>query len=479
MKINEKLLDEKLAALEKARTWSPRVVSKLESLIRADDDFALFRVNPIAFAAEKNVVETECIDLFLHAAKIGLFELNWNLLCPFCGGIVTSFASLKTVHSHFFCSMCREGTDASLDDFIQVSFSVSPRIRAIAAHDPESLSVQDYHFKYRFSREGRLPGGPRFIEAILRMLKHLSYLAPGEKKKIRVELAPGLIMGHDLLNDAGFLYDVADKAAQGVQAVSVRFSGAKVEPGQGSVLSGAAEFEVENVSPKKNPLLLIAFPPGHVNSPLEFDPYLSGKRLLSTQTFRDLFRAEVIEGEEGIGVRDLTFLFTDLKGSTDLYERIGDLKAFALVRQHFDTLGKVVSGNRGAIVKTIGDAVMATFLNPEDAIRAATGMIKEVQDFNSGPEGKRIILKIGVHKGASIAVTLNERLDYFGQSVNIAARVQGLADAEEIYVTEDVYAFPGVRDLLGRYRVTPRKARLKGVQDEMQVYKVEHSFHPE
>ncbi|MBI2606948.1 MAG: adenylate/guanylate cyclase domain-containing protein [Deltaproteobacteria bacterium] len=474
MKVNEKLLDEKLAALEKARTWSPRVVSKLESLIRAEDDFALFRVNPIALASEKNIAETESIDLFLHATKLGLFEMNWNLLCPFCSDIVTSFASLKTVHSHFFCTMCREGTDATLDDFIQVSFTVSPQIRTIAAHDPESLSVQDYYLKYRFSREGRIPGGPRFIEAIPRMLKHMSYFAPGEKKNIRIELERGQIMGHDLLNNAGFMYDVSETRAKGIQAVSVRFSETKAEPDQGSALSGTTDFEIENTAAKKASLLLLAFPPGHVNSPLEFEPYLSGKKLLSTQSFRDLFRTEVIEGEEGIGVRDLTFLFTDLKGSTELYDRIGDLKAFALVRQHFDTLGKVVSGNRGAIVKTIGDAVMATFLSPEDAIKAATGMIDEIQEFNDGPDGKRIILKIGVHKGASIAVTLNERLDYFGQSVNIAARVQGLADAEEIYVTEDVYGFPGVRELLSSYHITPKKARLKGVQDEMQVYRIEH-----
>lgn len=103
----------------------------------------------------------------------------------------------------------------------------------------------------------------------------------------------------------------------------------------------------------------------------ELEPFLSGKLLLTTQTFQDLFRSEVVSRSEGIGVKDITFLFTDLKGSTNLYDRIGDLKAYYMVRQHFDTLSNVITNNSGAIVKTIGDAVMATFMNPVDAVNTA------------------------------------------------------------------------------------------------------------
>jgi len=102
---------------------------------------------------------------------------------------------------------------------------------------------------------------------------------------------------------------------------------------------------------------------------------LDGKRILTSQTFRDLFRHEVIKGNEGINVEDLTIIFTDLKGSTELYDRVGDLKAFNLVNQHFESLAKVIVKNSGAIVKTIGDAIMATFANPLDALKAATEIV--------------------------------------------------------------------------------------------------------
>ena len=82
------------------------------------------------------------------------------------------------------------------------------------------------------------------------------------------------------------------------------------------------------------------------------------------------------------------------------------------------------------------------------------------------------MLKVGVHRGASIAVTLNDRLDFFGQTVNIAARVQGLADADEIYVTEDVFRAPGVEPLMKEFHVSRREARLKGIERAVGVYRI-------
>ena len=124
-----------------------------------------------------------------------------------------------------------------------------------------------------------------------------------------------------------------------------------------------------------------------------------------------------------------------------MYDRIGDLQAFALVRQHFESLTKVIGQNNGAIVKTIGDAVMATFLTPLDGVNAALAILREIDDFNSLRGSPDLVLKIGLHHGAAIAVTLNDRLDYFGQTVNIAARVQGLADEDEIYITKEAWLF--------------------------------------
>jgi len=202
--------------------------------------------------------------------------------------------------------------------------------------------------------------------------------------------------------------------------------------------------------------------------PEVFEPFLTGAALLTNQTFRRLFRGETISSSEGIGVRDVTFLFTDLKGSTALYQRIGDMKAFALVQRHFDRLAAVVQAHAGAIVKTIGDAVMAVFQQPANAVRAAIAVLQQIERFNEEHGGRNIVLKVGLHRGPSIAVTLNETLDYFGHTVNVAARVQGLADADEVFVSDEVYRSDGVAALLPA--VESRDAHLRGIEGNIRVH---------
>ena len=178
------------------------------------------------------------------------------------------------------------------------------------------------------------------------------------------------------------------------------------------------------------------------------------------------------EHRRGLAVQRPTLLFTDLKGSTALYDRIGDLKAFDLVRMHFGHLRGCISRNAGAPVKTIGDAVMADFVDPLDALRAALEMRDEIARFNAGSGEDLIGLKVGVHSGACLAVTLNDRLDYFGQTVNVAARVQGLADAGEVVITDDVLSVPGAEDLVTGLEIVPDNAELRGVVEAVRVHRL-------
>ena len=126
-------------------------------------------------------------------------------------------------------------------------------------------------------------------------------------------------------------------------------------------------------------------------------------------------------------------MFTDLKGSTALYDRVGDIVAYDLVREHFRVLQEIVASEAGAVVKTIGDAVMATFSTPDRALAAALRMRDSVHSLKND-----LLIKIGIHEGPCLAVTLNDRLDYFGQTVNVAARVQSLADSRAIFATKSV-----------------------------------------
>jgi class 3 adenylate cyclase len=203
-------------------------------------------------------------------------------------------------------------------------------------------------------------------------------------------------------------------------------------------------------------------------------PFLTAKSMLSNQTFRDLYKADNLTIDQRLKITSLTFLFTDLKGSTALYERVGDLAAFDLVRAHFRALLDIIGAENGAVVKTIGDAVMATFVTPEQALAAGLKMRAAMAALNAERGRDDLLVKIGIHEGPCLAVMLNERQDYFGQTVNIASRVQGLASSQAIQVTGPVIESPGVAALLrdGTITAIPKQAALRGIADKVLVYEI-------
>ena len=166
------------------------------------------------------------------------------------------------------------------------------------------------------------------------------------------------------------------------------------------------------------------------------------------QSFRDLFSDQVLRPGDEVGIDQVSLLFTDLKGSTALYERIGDAAAYNLVRHHFAFLAEIVRLEDGAIVKTIGDAVMAVFRDPGAAMRAALAIQARIADFNAERGDGGIVIKVGLHAGPCIAVTLNDRLDYFGTTVNLAARLQQQSGGGDIVLSETLAADPEVEALI-------------------------------
>jgi len=473
--INEKLLEERLGGLETAHAWSPRVISRLEALIRSGADEDLFRINPIKFAADKGMVESEAIDLFLHAAAQGLFEMNWMLLCSLCGCITESFGSLNRVHDHHHCNLCQTDLDAKLDDYIAVTFTIAAQIRPIKFHRPDDLSPEDFCFAYSFAPEGKAPDGRIYHAFIRDATLAVKYLEPGAVTRFELDVKPGTLIGWTLQSDAAFAFPVDARAAPREQTLRLQLRDGACDPAGATIAPGKLVLEVESAMDRRVVLGVTLVPPGidlHHRPPLAYDPFLSGSRLLTSQTFRKLFRSQVIEATEGIGVRDLTLLFTDLKGSTELYERIGDLNAYSQVQRHFERLLDVTVRHRGAVVKSIGDAIMAVFVAPADAVGAAFEMRAEIERLNQARPARDFILKIGIHRGPSIAVTLNDRLDYFGQTVNIASRVEHLAEGDEICLTEEVYGSPEVAGLLASYATQRDQARLKGVQQEVAVFRI-------
>src|SRR5829696_5347164 len=459
------------AALRQAA--DQQVVDRIEHLVEHGSDRSLNRINPLAFAATHGLDEEKTIAAFLHAARIGTFDMSWNVLCPGCGGVLASSATLKTINrDQYHCSLCAAGYEPTLDEMVEVTFTVSPRVRRIAAHDPDRLPPFEYYRQVFFSSGVDLPENleERFSRAILEMIE----LGPGEKAFVSLHLPPEFVLIFDAVTHSTQFINVQGEPTQERQSLSMVISRGHTPNETLTLRPGPLRLALENhTDVRVLPNVCIA---GDVLHDLlgHRRPFLTAKALLTNQIFRDLFRTNTIDIDQRLRITSLTFLFTDLKGSTQLYERVGDLAAFELVRAHFRVLQEIVAAEAGAVVKTIGDAVMATFPTPDRALAAALRMREAMDQLNAEREGEDLLLKIGIHEGPCLAVMLNERQDYFGQTVNIASRVQHLALSQAIFASGSVVTDPGGAAILTNSGVAPiqRQAALRGITDEFEVYEL-------
>jgi class 3 adenylate cyclase len=173
------------------------------------------------------------------------------------------------------------------------------------------------------------------------------------------------------------------------------------------------------------------------------DDALLPRDLFSFQEFRDLFSEQYIGADVQLEIGEQTIVFTDIVGSTRLYIDRGDPEAFVAVRHHFAEVFAIVNEHEGAVVKTIGDATMAAFSQTTQALRAAKRMHDAFRDRSDTP----VRLRVSVNRGTCIAVNLNSNIDYFGHTVNFAAKLQLAGGAGEIVVSDAVYGAPGVAEL--------------------------------
>src|ERR1700756_3743904 len=136
----------------------PGTVAAIEELVDDAPDRALCRINVVDFAAKRGLDEERTIAAFLHAARAGLFELSWNVLCPSCGGVLDAGSTLRNVNrGEYHCAWCAAGYEPILDEIVEVTFTVNRRARRIAAHTPDELSFAEYFRQVFWSSAIDLP----------------------------------------------------------------------------------------------------------------------------------------------------------------------------------------------------------------------------------------------------------------------------------------------------------------------------------
>jgi class 3 adenylate cyclase len=398
------LLHPDLLASRLASVKVPGPLEKLRRHLLEASDLDVIRMRPFELADRWGEDRITTLRLLLHAAHAGAIDLSWNLLCPSCRVAAREAPALARMRSHGHCETCRSEFGADLAASVEVRFAVNAGVRRARA---DTYCI----------------GGPANTPHVVAQMR----LEPGEKRREEFPRPPGPLRAR-CYQAAGIL------PLEGTR-LRVEAGGLRMEPGEAGVL------EVENALPIE--ALVV------VERETWKESAATAALVTSLQEFRDLFPAEAVSPGDEIGISSLAVLFTDLRGSTDLYRRVGDPKAFAFVQNHFRYLVETVAAHRGGVVKTMGDAVMATFASGRDAVEAAIAMQKGWDRFRDGREAvEGVALKVGVHQGPAIAINNGGRLDFFGTTVNTAARVQGKSDGGDIVISKALQADPEVKELL-------------------------------
>jgi class 3 adenylate cyclase len=455
-------------------TADPAVADAIVDVIGSGQDHELNRINALDFSTSRGLDEEKVISGLLHASRLGLFDLSWNVLCPGCSGVLDTHDTLKSLRpDDYHCGLCACGYECSVDEQVEVAFTVSPRVRRIAAHDPHTLPLWEY-YKQVFWSSGIDLNKESFDALTEEVTLDSLELPANEKAVLSLQLPPQFIIVFEPVTHAAHFIDVQGEPTKERQQLSLIYNKAHPPTGKLTLRPGPLRLSIDNqAGVRVLPTVFVAADALHELLGKR-KPFLTAKRMLSNQTFRDVFKADNLHFDQRLKITSLTFLFTDLKGSTALYERVGDLTAFDLVRAHFRVLLEIIASEKGAVVKTIGDAVMATFVRPEHAVVAGLKMRAAMDALNAERGNADLVVKIGIHEGPCLAVMLNERQDYFGQTVNIAARVQSLSTSQEIHITEPVIDAPGVAGILEKQAIKPiqKHAALRGIADKMVVYEI-------
>jgi len=397
--------------LLRAAGQPPALVNRLEQFLRDTPDVELTHIRPFAVARQWGADRWEVFRLFLHATRAGLLDLRWEILCPNCRAsrdpLTTSLSRLKR-EAH--CEVCHIKYDADFDKSVELKFAVNPAVR--------SLDDQTYCLAG--------PGGKPHVASQL-------WLEPREERAWRIphSLQP-LRLCSSQVKETALLPPETARAKGG--GLSIR-----CDPAQFVITSVADEKNsVRAVNPNPFPVLL------SVEETEWSDEILTAARAANWQEFRDLFATEVISPTEQVAVGSLVVLFTDLRGSTALYRGIGDAPAYALVRDHFVILREVIGAQHGTVVKTMGDAVMAAFSRVDEALAAVREIHRQIAA--QPPLGAALALKSGLHLGPCLAVNANGRLDYFGSTVNLAARLVECCHGGDLAVSEEFFARPELQE---------------------------------
>ena len=400
---------------------------KLSEFLLHAPMLALSSMRPLAMARRWQAKPDDTIELFLAAQRLGILAMGWDLLCPRCRGAKSRVEHLHDLPRGAHCTSCNIDYERDFTRNVELTFHPGAWLRPL----PEGelcLLGQGTTPHVRFQAE----------------------VAAQSSKTFALTLSPGPYRFRTI--EAGNQAD-ANIGSDGVLP-EITANGSDIILG---VPGHKDECVIHNATDR--PFVFV------VEDRNWAKDALTGEIVIAMPAFRRLCPEQLLRPGDDVEIGQVAIMFTDLQGSTKLYDELGDSSAYRLVRDHFAFLSERVARHRGAVVKTVGDAVMAVFNDPADAVRAVLSIQDEVASFNRGRSDGGVVLKLGLHCGGCIVVTVGGSLDYFGSTVNTASRLEHQCRGGEVIISAAVLADSEAREALAGRIVTDDSATLRGLSE--------------
>lgn len=415
-----------------------KTLDRLYEYLHRADDLSIQRMRPFALADSWELPRRKVLETFLMATRAGMLDMYWDLLCPECRGVAKDHSHLNDVTSKSHCSTCEIDFTVNLDHNVEVIFRPNPSVRPV-----------DKTVEFCVGSPQRQP---HIVFSLI--------VPPKEELPVSTLLKEGR-------------YRLRASTLEGSQNLIATSNGPLQKDFHADALGWTTDILPIGLSPQIRLLNRSNFTQTfQLERTTWSDQAATAADVTTLQVFRDLFSSEVLRPEEEISVGSTTLMFTDLRNSTRLYREIGDAPAFGRVREHFEILERAIAAEGGSIVKTMGDSIMAAFRKPVSALMAIWSVQKELASRGVPP----LFIKVGIHSGPCIAVNLNDRLDYFGSTVNIAARLPNFSQGGEAIFTEAIRNDPEALEFLERNAapnsLTRFHGEVRGYDKAIELWKV-------
>ncbi len=385
---------------------SSEVTERLGNYLSKASDQEVARIRPLLLARRLKLNPEEIVTACMKGARIGLFNLLWDILCPICRVPSELRDTLQAINSHGHCQACSLEFDLDFHESIEMIFQVHSSVRE------SELRV------YCIGSPAHLP----HVVAQLRILK-------GDRVEFDLKLEAGDYKIWSPQNDFEVFFQVEGDAPTQRWDLSLKNGLPEEIPRfldiQKQTFSVFNDLEQEIVV--------------RIEKTTIREEALTAKRAIAMPIFRQLFPHEILSPGKLVSISTVTFLATRLDKVEELYLQKNDDNAFRLIYEYFQALEDKIQSEGGVIVKTVSEGVLATFSDTALAVKTALQLQSMLNDKG---ETKNLDVCVAVHHGPSIIATVNERLDYFGTTLKVLEQMLQICPGQSLVLSHNVAGDP-------------------------------------